>query len=804
LPTSSSSIRLRWKNTPDNRCEEFAMFATPDFLSHLNASQRQAVEHYCGPLLVVAGAGSGKTRALTYRISNLVLRHRVNPENILAVTFTNKAAREMKARVEKLFAEQLAQQEHGKALELLPPFEQTKLRSQVYKTITKHLWISTFHSLCVRILRLEINKYQDEKGRRWEKNFSIFDESDVQSLIKDIVVNRLNLDDRKFPPRAVRFAISNGKNLGLSPQEYEVENNNFRGRVIASVYSEYQDALAANNGLDFDDLIRILVKLFQQNEQVLAYWHSQFHHMLVDEYQDTNRTQYDLLRLICTNGEPVETFKQWQNRSIFVVGDADQSIYSFRAADFTILMGFQQDFGDRLPDADTETMVKLEENYRSTENILQAANALIEHNTERIDKVLKPTRGEGEMIFCFRADDEIHEAEFVVDQLRTLERENPEVSWGHFAILYRTNAQSRTFEDALVRWSIPYTVVGGLKFYDRREIKDVLAYLRLIVNPADTLSLQRIINTPRRGVGKTTMDRLAQAAQQLGVPLWEILSDEGAVKTLAARSSKTILGFVDMIRHWQGQLETKSAADIIQGVLEQSGYAQDLVMQGNDEADERLANVKELYNAALQFSEENGDEALNTFLSSTALASDADDKNSTDTVTLMTLHAAKGLEFPIVFLVGLEQGLFPNFRSLDDPASLEEERRLCYVGITRAQERLFISHARERRLYGSREPAIASLFLSEIPRELMQLNSPLAIPKHKPEMAAVTQTKASNLPNTHAQDWTVGDRLMHRGFGIGEVTHIFGAGDKICLAVKFPGMSQKILDPKITALQRVT
>ncbi|NJM76346.1 MAG: DNA helicase PcrA [Acaryochloridaceae cyanobacterium RU_4_10] len=780
------------------------MTVAPDFLSHLNASQRQAVEHYCGPLLVVAGAGSGKTRALTFRISNLVMRHRVNPENILAVTFTNKAAREMKDRIETLFADRFAQEEQGKALELLPAFEQTKLRSRVYKTITKHLWIGTFHSLCARILRLEINKYKDEQGRQWEKNFSIFDESDVQSLIKDIVVNRLNLDDRKFPPRAVRFAISNAKNQGLSPSEYELENNNFRGRVIASVYSAYQDGLVANNALDFDDLIRILVKLFQQNEQVLAYWHSQFHHILVDEYQDTNRTQYDLLRLLTTNSEPVKSFKNWKNRSIFVVGDADQSIYSFRAADFTILMGFQQDFGDRLSDDETQTMVKLEENYRSTENILQAANALIENNTERIDKVLKPTRGEGEIIFCFRADDELHEAEFVVDQLRTLERENPEVNWGDFAILYRTNAQSRTFEDALVRWAIPYTVVGGLKFYDRREIKDVLAYLRLIVNPADTLSLQRVINTPRRGVGKTTLDRLAQAAQELGVPLWDILSDESSVKTLAARSSKPILKFVEMIQHWQGQLETQPAAEIIQGILEQSGYAQDLVMQGTDEADERLGNVKELYNAAIQFGEENEDQALNTFLANAALASDADNKDATDTVTLMTLHSAKGLEFPIVFLVGLEQGLFPNFRSLDDPAALEEERRLCYVGITRAQERLFISHARERRLYGSRESAIASLFLSEIPRDLMQLNSPLAIPKHKPEMTATPKTPKSTMPNTHAQDWTVGDRLLHKGFGIGEITHIFGAGDKICLAVRFPSMGQKILDPKITALQRVT
>jgi DNA helicase II / ATP-dependent DNA helicase PcrA len=779
------------------------MKTTPDFLSHLNSSQRAAVEHYCGPLLVVAGAGSGKTRALTFRISNLVMQHRVNPENILAVTFTNKAAREMKERIERLFAEQLAQQDFGKAYDLLAPYEQTKLRSRVYKTVTKHLWIGTFHSLCARILRLDIKKFKDEQGRQWEQNFSIFDESDVQSLIKDIVTHKLNLDDRKFPPRSIRFEISNAKNQGLSPRDYEVEKNNFRGRTIAAVYSAYQDALAANNALDFDDLIRILVQLLQQNEQVLAYWHSQFHHILVDEYQDTNRTQYDLLRLLATNGESVKTFKNWQNRSIFVVGDADQSIYSFRAADFKILMGFQTDFGDGLPDDDTRTMVKLEENYRSTETILEMANALIENNTERIDKVLKPTRGAGEPVLLHRADDELREAEFVIDQMRRLELENPEVNWGDFAILYRTNAQSRTFEDALVRWSIPYTVVGGLKFYDRKEIKDVLAYLRLVVNPADSVSLQRVINTPRRGIGKTTMDRLSQASQELGVPLWEILSDDSAVKTLAARSARPILQFVELIQHWRSQLETASAAEIIQGMLSESGYVLDLKSQDTDEAEERIRNVQELYNASIQFAEENEDTALTSFLASTALASDLDDKESNQSVTLMTLHSAKGLEFPIVYLVGLEQGLFPNFRSLEDPASLEEERRLCYVGITRAKERLCITHARERRLYGSREPAIPSLFLSELPKELIQAMGKFAIPSHKPDVVSLQKSSPNQLPNTHAQDWSVGDQLLHKTFGVGEVSNIFGAGNKICLAVKFPGIGRKILDPNVTHLQRV-
>jgi DNA helicase II / ATP-dependent DNA helicase PcrA len=787
------------------------MPTTPNFLALLNPSQRQAVQHYCGPLLVVAGAGSGKTRALTYRIANLVLTHRVAPENLLAVTFTNKAAREMKERIERSFAEQMALDKHGQPLENLQRYEQTQLRSQVYKTIIKDLWIGTFHALCARILRFEIEKYQDSKGRRWQSSFSIFDESDVQSLIKEIVLHQLNLDERKFEPRSVRYAISNAKNQGWSPQDLEREQPNFRGRVIATVYSAYQDALSGNNALDFDDLILILVQLLKQNEQVLAYWHQRFHHILVDEYQDTNRTQYDLIRLLSTNGASPQSIRDWgeRQRSVFVVGDVDQSIYSFRAADFKILLDFQQDFGDRLPDDDTRTMVKLEENYRSTENILQAANRLIEHNTERIDKVLKPTRPAGAPIYCQRAEDEIREAEFVVEQIRTLEAQ-PDRTWGSFAILYRTNAQSRPFEEVLVRWGVPYTVVGGLKFYDRREIKDVIAYLRLIINPADTVSLKRVINTPRRGIGKTTLDRLAQTAQELGVPLWEIISDQTSVKTLAGRSSRPIIHFAEMIQHLQAQSATVSASALVQEVLQASGYVSDLQDQSTDEAEERLGNVKELYNAVVQFEEENPGATLSQFLESAALASDLDNLGEGQTVvSLMTLHSSKGLEFPVVFLVGLEQGLFPNFRALDDPSALEEERRLCYVGITRAQEQLFLSHTRERRLYGSREPASPSGFLEEIPPQLLTGNgisptrhrTPRTTPRSVPKPA---QTLAPTQGKTIAVGaWKVGDRVVHPGFGPGQITHVFGKDDKICLAIKFPGQVQKIIDPKLIALQRV-
>ncbi|MEA5576178.1 DNA helicase PcrA [Anabaena sp. UHCC 0451] len=770
-----------------------------DFLRHLNPNQRQAVEHYCGPLLVVAGAGSGKTRALTYRIANLILQHRVNPENILAVTFTNKAAREMKDRIQRLFAEQLAINQHGQKLDLLPAHEQTQLKSKVYRTYIKNMWCGTFHSLFSRILRFDIEKYQDEKGRRWHKNFSIFDESDVQSLIKEIVTKELNLDSKKFEPKSVRYAISNAKNQGLSPQEFEREQPNYRGRVIADVYNRYQDRLAQNNALDFDDLILVPTRLFQQNEQVLAYWHRKFCHILVDEYQDTNRTQYDLIQLLVTNDENRKSEWNWENRSVFVVGDADQSIYSFRMADFTILLEFQENFGDGLEDDDTRTMVKLEDNYRSCENILQAANELIENNTQRIDKILKATRDPGEEIYCYQADDEIAEADFVINQIRTLENQNPDINWGNFAILYRTNAQSRPFEELLVKYQIPYIVVGGMKFYDRKEIKDVVAYLRAINNPADTVSLLRVINTPRRGIGKSTVDALMNASQQLGITLWEILSDETSVNSLAGRAAKSVNSFVKIIEKWQEQITKIPGSDILQGILEDSSYIQDLQNQGTDEADNRISNVNELNNAILQFQEENEGEdiSLQAFLQSAALSSDLDNlKEGQTAVSLMTLHASKGLEFTVVFLVGLEQGLFPGYRSLQDPASLEEERRLCYVGITRAQERLYLSHARERRLYGSREPAMRSQFLDELPEELLTT-------KHKVTRTFTKGTSAKADITSTSQNWQVGEKVLHKTFGIGEITHVFGEGNKISVAIKFASLGQKIIDPRVAQLQKM-
>jgi len=770
------------------------MTTTNQFLSHLNPSQRRAVEHFCGPLLVVAGAGSGKTRALTYRIANLIIQHRVEPENILAVTFTNKAAREMKERIQRLFAEQLAMSEYGEKFDLLPEYEQTQLQSKVWRRYIKEMWVGTFHSLLARVLRFDVEKYEDEKGRKWNRNFSIFDESDAQSLVKEIV-KQLDLDDKKFEPRSVRYAISNAKNKGFSPKELELERQNYKGRIIAEVYGHYQDKLAANNALDFDDLILLPTRLFQQNQQVLNYWHEKFRHILVDEYQDTNRTQYELIHQLVTNGERKKSNWDWEERSVFVVGDADQSIYSFRMADFTILLEFQQDFGDGLEDEDTQTMVKLEENYRSCENILQAANELIENNTQRIDKVLKATRGAGDLIYSHRADDEVAEAQFLIDQIQKLERQNPELNWGSFAILYRTNAQSRPFEDILVRRDIPYTVVGGLKFYDRKEIKDILAYLRAIANPADRVSLLRIINTPRRGIGKTTINNLDNASQELGIPLWEILSDETSVNTLAGRAAKSIKGFAQMIAQWREEMTNLPVSQLVQDVLETSGYVEDLKKQGTDEAENRLQNVQELFNAVLQFEEENEEINLQNFLASTALSSDLDNlKEGDGAVSLMTLHASKGLEFPVVCVVGLEQGLFPNYRSINDPAALEEERRLCYVGITRAQEKLYLSHARERRLYGYREPAMRSQFLDELPEELLTTQFSRRKSYTKNNQGKTTQSSSGN--GAKQQNWQVGNKVLHKTFGIGEITHIFDADkNKISLAVKFDSLGQKIINP---------
>jgi DNA helicase-2/ATP-dependent DNA helicase PcrA len=450
---------------------------------------------------------------------------------------------------------------------------------------------------------------------------------------------------------------------------------------------------------------------------------------------------------------------------------------------------------------------------------LEAANALISNNTERIDKLLRPTRGEGELISLTRCDDEIAEAEAVVHRLRMMEAANPDLSWKDMAVLYRTNAQSRAIEESLVRWRIPYVVVGGLRFYDRREIKDLLGYLRLLINPADTVSLLRVINVPKRGIGKTTIQRLTDAANQLGIPLWDVVSDPEAVRSLGGRSARGLLQFCELINGMKERIHVATPSELIQEVMEKSGYVSELIADGSDEAEERRRNLQELVNAGLQYQEENDEGDLEGFLASAALASDADSKDTAaDRVTLMTLHSSKGLEFPVVCLVGLEQGLFPSYRSLDDPASLEEERRLCYVGITRAKERLFISHASERRLWGGmREPAMPSVFLSELPEGLVQGDVPRSggtairreqrlerltrVDRDKPSTAPANAVRRRQAGPAPGKSWAVGDQVSHASFGVGEITHTFGSGEKVSIAVKFAGMGPKILDPRLAPIE---
>ena len=666
----------------------------------LNPSQQQAVDHFCGPLLVVAGAGSGKTRALTHRIANLVINHRVRLNNVLAVTFTNKAAREMKERVGHLLAEN----------ERLCGTEPDQIEKRVQEYL-KYLWIGTFHSVCVRILRMEVEKVP---GTRWNKNFVIYDEADAKTLLSNLQ-KEMGIDDRDFPVKLLKSVISSAKNEGKNPQTVLDEARSPKQKTIAEVYYKYQLALQSNNAFDFDDLLLMTVCVFHRVPDALNYWHNRFKHILVDEYQDTNRVQYEMIRLLTTNSPVPGDYDLWEEdqRSLFVVGDADQSIYKFRGADFTILLNFQRDFGDGLPDDRTRTMVKLEENYRSTSTILNAANQLIENNSQRIDKVLRPTRGDGHPVYCYAATDEVREAHHVSNKIRNLAKEL-QLPWNKFAILYRTNAQSRSFEQAMVELNIPYTVVGGLRFYDRKEIKDAIAYLRLLVNPNDNVSLLRIINTPRRGIGKTTLEKLLQQSRAAELSIWEYITTPGNLGN--DRAGKAIAGFIYLINGLRKDLENHEPAEFIKAMMIRTGYTEELKAEKSEEAQDRLNNIQELFNAIAQFQEENPTATISSFLESAALSSDLDGlEDDNIRVSLMTLHASKGLEFPVVFMVGMEQGLFPSSRSMGEIGGIEEERRLCYVGITRAQERLYLSYAHNRRLYGKSEGNDPSMFLSEIP-----------------------------------------------------------------------------------------
>ena len=799
---------------------------TNNFLfKSLNNQQLQAVKHVYGPLLVVAGAGSGKTKALTHRIANLIEGNSIDPYNILAVTFTNKAAKEMKARLEVLLAQELAFNQFGQPWTTLKEIDQNQLRTNVHQERLQNLWIGTFHSLFSRLLRYDIEKYTDPEGLKWTRQFSIYDETDSQTLVKEIISQDMNLDPKRYDPKKIKRLISNAKNQCLTSNDlFEKADNNF-DKTVAEAYKRYRISLSKNNSLDFDDLLLLPVFLLRQNDIVRDYWHKRFKHILVDEYQDTNRTQYELIKLITAGNTEPKKFFNWEDRSIFVVGDADQSIYSFRAADFRILIGFQEDFKTSINDDTKSSLIKLEENYRSSSNILDAANSLIENNSERIDKVLKATKEKGELLTLLSCDDEISEAEAITNKIKSLNNYNQNPIWKNFAILYRTRAQSRVLEESLVRWRIPYTIFGGLRFYDRREIKDALAYLKVLVNSSDNVSLLRIINVPRRGIGKTTIQKLNELSNRLNIPLWEVLNDKQSLEETIGRSSKGINKFTEVMNDLLCYLENSGPAQLLQLILEKSGYLSDLLSSGTEESEDRRNNLQELINAATQYEEETESGDVEGFLSTAALTTDNDTKkNNPNSVTLMTLHNSKGLEFQNVFITGLEQGLFPSHRSIDTPSLLEEERRLCYVGITRAKERVFLSHARERRLWGGmREATIPSIFLSEIPEDLMDGELPqtggasIRRDWHLDRLTRVDRNNPNEFVNkpinavrklysgpSKGKSWIVGDMLIHSKFGKGEIIHIFGSGEKISLAVKFGDKGSKILDPRLAPIRYVS
>ncbi len=788
----------------------------------LNEAQIDAVRHFTGPLLVIAGAGSGKTRALTHRIANLIETHNIDPYNILAVTFTNKAAREMKERLEILLAQKLSQNQFAQPWNTLNQADQNLLRNSIKEDKLKGLWMGTFHSLFSKLLRFDIETYQDPEGLTWNKHFSIYDESDSQSLVKEIINQELNLDPKQYEPKKIRWAISNAKNQCLSPKDLKKEAENHFENIIAACYERYKEALSRNNALDFDDLLLLPVLLLKQNSQIRDNWHRRFKHILVDEYQDTNQTQYELIKLLTTNSEDSKGFKNWDNRSIFVVGDADQSIYSFRAADFRILIGFQKDFDN--DSKDQISLVKLEENYRSSSTIIEAANQLIANNTERIDKVLKPTKEKGDLISLTKCDDEISEADAITQKIRSFSSSGDKKFWNNYAILYRTNAQSRVIEQSLNRWNIPYTIFGGLRFFDRREIKDIIAYLRFLVNKSDDISLLRILNVPKRGIGKTSIQKLSQLSSQLNLNLWEIINNKETILSLIGRSSKGILEFSNLINELSAYLNNYGPAKLIQLIIEKSGYLSNLLTSATEESEERRRNLLELINAATQYQEENELGSIEGFLETAALSSEADKQQTNNRVTLMTLHNSKGLEFNTVFIAGLEQGLFPSYRSLDNPFALEEERRLCYVGFTRAKERLLLYHASERRLWGGdRETSIPSIFLSEIPKDLIkdekQQYGGTSLRKdwHLERLPRIDRVESNTMFHKNpknavrriysgpaaGKEWKIKDKLIHTSFGKGEITHIFGKGSKISIAVKFDKVGSKILDPRLAPIRAI-
>ncbi|WP_028983591.1 DNA helicase PcrA [Sporolactobacillus terrae] len=719
-----------------------------ELLEGLNPEQLKAVKHHEGPLLIMAGAGSGKTRVLTHRMAYLMIERDVAPWNVLAITFTNKAAKEMKERLAKLAG---------------PLVEDT--------------WVSTFHSMCVRILRRDI----DRMGI--SRNFTILDSTDQQSVVKQILKER-NFDPKKFTPRSILGSISAAKNELKTAADFAKTAYGPHQEVVRDVYQDYEKRLLQNQSLDFDDLIMTTVHLFQRVPEVLEYYQKKFQYIHVDEYQDTNRAQYLLVHMLA------DRFK-----NLCVVGDSDQSIYGWRGADIHNILSFEQDY----PNAQ---VIMLEQNYRSTKKILDAANHVIENNHDRKPKNLWTENNDGQKINYYRAPTEREEGYYIAGKMRELFQDG--FTYSDLAILYRTNAQSRVIEETLVKSNIPYRMVGSIKFYDRKEIKDMLAYLRLIANPNDEISLARVINEPKRGIGASSMDKLADYAIANNLTLMQAIGEVDQT-SIAARTAKKMKEFADMMLNWSKMQEFLSVTELVDEVLDKSGYRDALKAERTIEAQSRLENLDELLSVTKEFESNHDDKSLINFLTELALDADIEeqeDQAPQDAVTLMTLHSAKGLEFPVVFLAGMEEGIFPHMRALVDgnEEEMEEERRLAYVGITRAKQQLYLTNAHVRMLYGKTIANPASRFIKEIPAELIEQTESeearisggfaskaasssfggrrFAAPTPKPR--PILQKKAQN------QAWNAGDKVSHNKWGQGTIVATRGSGDSVELDIVFP------------------
>lgn len=724
-------------------------------LDGLNREQQQAVQHTEGPLLILAGAGSGKTKVLTVRIAYL-LAQGVNPYEILAITFTNKAAKEMKSRVEGLVGD-----------------------------VANRIWLSTFHSFCAKFLRFELDNFLG-----YNSNFTIYDTSDSQVVIK-AALKALNLDDKYYPVGAMISAISDAKNKLLFASDYRKQARDFYQQKVADVYEYYERELRKNNALDFDDLLLVAVKLLQSNAAVLEKYSKRFRYVMIDEYQDTNHAQYLLAYLLSSH---------WKN--IAVVGDADQSIYAWRGADIQNILDFEKDY----PNC---TSIKLEQNYRSTKIILDAANAVIDNNEGRPEKNLWTDKVEGAKIQHFTAQSEHEEAAFIGDTI-VKKHDIHGIPYGDMAILYRTNAQSRVLEEALIKRALPYTMVGGTKFYDRKEIKDVLAYLRVLYNPFDDLSLLRIINVPKRSIGATTVSKLQDYARENGTSLFMTLTQLHLVDTIKGKTKEKLEEFGILIFTLVAEMDDKSVLDILEAILDRTGYLAQLEESTDPQDQARAENIGELLSVAKDFQDTNPTGTVEDFLEQVALVNDVDSFEQEESkVTLMTLHAAKGLEFPIVFLGGLEEGLFPHSRTLMNPEEIEEERRLAYVGITRAEKELYISNATTRTVFGRTSSYLPSRFIDEIPAELVDSlrakrripdDIKPTVPRHM-SVASRPVTKPI-IRNEVIADWKVGDTAIHSKWGNGKVVNVSGEGAGMKLTIEFPTQGVRVVMAKFAPVKK--